>query len=249
MFWRFGGYAGVSAVDSLLDKPDVSLEEILDEPEVIQELTQKNNKLIEYLREDHVLKRLMDYVTAPSLVNEDDDTSESTDEKTAADGDQQAEGQEKTPDPLKEALDPEDLERAEGNRLRHAYIACELLASETWSILESIMLNQDHLRDFWGFLKRPPALDPLQASYFTKVNETLLDHKTEEMLGFIRSLDGAVPSILQHIDSPMIMDLLLKIISLEKIEGGQGTVDVSYYYNRELLRPLDDLYADFRVST
>lgn len=226
MFWRFGGYAGVSAVDSLLDKPDVSLEEILDEPEVIQELTQKNNKLIEYLREDNVLKRLMDYVTAPSLVNEDDDTNETTDGNTAADGDQ-AEDQEKTPDPLREALDPEDLERAEGNRLRHAYIACELLASETWSILESIMLNQDHLRDFWGFLERPPALDPLQASYFTKVNETLLDHKTEEMLGFIRSLDGAVPSILQHIDSPMIMDLLLKIISLEKVEGGQGTVDVS----------------------
>lgn len=237
MFWRFGGYAGVSAVDSLLDKPDVSLEEILDEPEVIQELTQKNNKLIEYLREDHILKRLMDYVTAPSLVNEDDDdgnddTNEPSGDKTSADDDQKTEGQKeeekedkKTPDLLKEALDPEDLERAEGNRLRHAYIACELLASETWSILESIMLNQDHLRDFWGFLKRPPALDPLQASYFTKVNETLLDHKTEEMLAFIRSLDGAVPSILQHIDSPMIMDLLLKIISLEKIEGGQGTVD------------------------
>lgn len=32
--------------------------------------------------------------------------------------------------------------------------------------------------------------------------------------------------MLQHVDSPMVMDLLLKIISLEKVDGGQGIVDV-----------------------
>ena len=31
--------------------------------------------------------------------------------------------------------------------------------------------------------------------------------------------------MLQHVDSPMVMDLLLKIISLEKADGGQGIVD------------------------
>ncbi|RJE16431.1 SIT4-Associating protein, partial [Aspergillus sclerotialis] len=65
MFWRFGGYASISTIDTLLDKPDVSLEELLDESEIIQELKQHNTKLIEYLREDNVLKRLMDYVIAP----------------------------------------------------------------------------------------------------------------------------------------------------------------------------------------
>jgi len=54
----------------------------------------------------------------------------------------------------------------------------------------------------------------------------LLDKKTEEMLDLFKSLDGAVKNMLQHVDSPMVMDLLLKIISLEKAEGGQGIVDV-----------------------
>lgn len=231
MFWRFGGYAGVSAIDALLDKPDVSLEELLDEPEVTQELNQNNNKLIEYLREDNVLKRLMDYVITPSLVNDDNELDDSDENATE-------EEKEKTTDPLKGALDPEDLERAENNRLRHAYVACELLSTPTWSIVESIMLNQDHLRDFWGFLRRPPPLDPLQASYFTKVNETMFDRKTEEMLEFFKSLEGILPAILQHIDNPMVMDLLLKIISLEKTEGGQGIVDVSLLkiFLRELLK-------------
>ncbi|KAE8133418.1 SIT4 phosphatase-associated protein-domain-containing protein [Aspergillus pseudotamarii] len=222
MFWRFGGYASISSIDTLLDKPDVSLEELLDESELIQELKQHNTKLIEYLRDDNVLKRLMDHVTAPSLVNEDDDEDDVNDTNGSKDATTE-EG--KRGDPLKDILDPEDLERAEKERLKRAYVACEILSAEVWSILDSIMLNPDHLRDFWGFLRRSPPLDSLQASYFTKVNETLFDRKTSEMLGFLKSLEGIIPAILQHIDNPMVMDLLLKIISLEKVEGGQGIVD------------------------
>ncbi|KAJ5375042.1 SIT4 phosphatase-associated protein family [Penicillium concentricum] len=232
MFWRFGGYANISTIDTLLDKPDVTLEELLDEPEIIQELKQLNTKLIEYLREDHVLKRLMDYVTAPSLVSDDEENDEDDaidaskkDKDDAASADQTDTDEEKEGDPLRDILDPEDLDKVEKNRLKHAYIACEILSSETWSILESMMANPSYLRDFWGFLRRSPPLDSLQASYFTKVNETLLDKKTEEMLEFLKTLDGIVPALLQHVDNPMVMDLLLKIISLEKAEGGQGTVD------------------------
>ncbi|KAJ5089642.1 SIT4 phosphatase-associated protein family [Penicillium argentinense] len=238
MFWRFGGYASISTIDTLLDKPDVTLEDLLDEPEITQELKQHNTKLIEYLREDHVLKRLMDYVTAPSLVNDDEENDDDTNEKqvakdSATDAGAEASTDEQTEkeqtktdsDPLKDVLDPEDLEKVEKNRIKHAYVACEILSSETYSILESIMESPNYLRDFWGFLRRPPPLDSLQASYFTKVNETLLDKKTEEMLDLLKSLDGIVAALLQHVDNPMVMDLLLKIISLEKAEGGQGTVD------------------------
>ncbi|KAJ5544252.1 hypothetical protein N7513_007063 [Penicillium frequentans] len=238
MFWRFGGYASISSIDTLLEKPEVTVEELLDEPEIIQELKQHNTKLIEYLREDHVLKRLMDYVTAPSLVNDDDDDDDDDDEEENAnekDASKDAgsaeqtnnndKDEEKESDPLKSVLDADDLERVEKSRLKHAYVACEILSSETWTILETIMENPAYLRDFWGFLRRPAPLDSLQASYFTKVNETLLDKKTEEMLDLLKTLDGIVPALLQHIDNPMVMDLLLKIISLEKAEGGQGTVD------------------------
>lgn len=238
MFWRFGGYASISTIDTLLDKPEVTLEDLLDEPEVIQELKQQNNKLIEYLREDHVLKRLMDYVTAPSLVNDDDEDDHDANEKEPAndasaetapaeqaDEKDKKEREAKESDSLKDVLGPDDLDKVEKARLKHAYVACEILSSETWSILESIMESPSYLRDFWGFVRRPPPLDSIQASYFTKVNETLLDKKTEEMLDFLKSLDGIVAALLQHIDNPMVMDLLLKIISLEKADGGQGTVD------------------------
>ncbi|KAI9700034.1 MAG: hypothetical protein M1836_002568 [Candelina mexicana] len=220
MFWRFGGYANISTLDTLLDKPDVTLEELLDESDLIQELKQHNTKLIEYLRDENVLRRLLEYVIAPK-------PPDAAEEGNALGSDQTHDG---SPEKKRGRLrtmsrGEEELEREEKTRLKYSYVACEVLSSETWSISEALMENQQHLRQLWEFMKRKPPLDPLQAGYFTKVNETLLDKKTEEMLEFFKSLDGVVLSILQHVDCPMVMDLLLKIISLEKAEGGQGIVD------------------------
>ncbi|KAI5310044.1 hypothetical protein KEM55_001873 [Ascosphaera atra] len=243
MFWRFGGYSSVSAIDTLLDKPDVTLEEILDESELMSELKQNNSKLIEYLREDDVLKRLLEYVTSPSLLKnetfEEEETSGEDDKKEGQDGradagkDQEGATRDTDEDARRDAReeealkqqDREDLEAAEKSRLRYAYIACEILSSSTWSIIETLLHHEEYLRRFWEFLSQPAPLDALQSGYFTKVNETLLESKTAEMLAFFRSIDGIVERMLLHVDNPMIMDLLLKIISLERAEGGLGIVE------------------------
>jgi SIT4-associating protein SAP185/190 len=223
MFWRFGGYATVSAIDNLLEKPDVTLEELLDESDLIQELKQHNTKLIEYLREDKILERLLRYVVAPKLEVVASEELEAAEGK----GKDSEKGKERSFSRPRETPE-EDEDEKEKKRNRYAYVAAEVLSSDNWSICESLMENQALLRKFWDFLSLPPPLDPLQASYFTKVNEALLDKKTEEMLDLFKSIDGAVKNMLQHVDSPMVMDLLLKIISLEKAEGGQGIVDVCF---------------------
>ena len=221
MFWRFGGYAQLSSLDSILDKPDVTVEELLDESDLIQELKQQNSKLIEYLRDEKVLERLLRYVIAPKPPTspKDDATSESF--KTEGFfGRVRARSTSVKSDP-----GDADESKEEKQRIKYAYVACEILSSEVWSISEAVLENQDSLRHFWHYIKQPAPLDPVQAGYFSKVNESLLDRKMEEMLDFFKSIDNVVTDMLQHVDCPMIMDLLLKMISLEKSEGGQGIVD------------------------
>lgn len=232
MFWRFGGYANISTLDTILDKPDVTLEELLDDSDLIQELKQCNTKLIEYLRDENVLRRLLEYVIAPPAPRPDDDGEDEIEEPTV---------QQRTLSPFKRSKEQkeksrrqeerEEWDKAEKARQKNAYLACEVLSSETWSILEALMENQQHLQVFWDFLKREPPLDPAEAGFFTKINETLLDKKTEETLQFIKSLDGIVPAMIRHVDCPMVMDLLLKMISMEKTEGGMGIVDVWNTFN------------------
>ncbi|KAJ7633140.1 SIT4 phosphatase-associated protein-domain-containing protein [Roridomyces roridus] len=62
MFWRFG-FHNASAIDSLLDKEDVSVESILDEDDLLQECKAQNTRLIDYFQRVDVLQRLLAYVT------------------------------------------------------------------------------------------------------------------------------------------------------------------------------------------
>ncbi|MBE7179763.1 MAG: hypothetical protein INR71_00900 [Terriglobus roseus] len=255
MFWRFGGYANISTLDTILDKPDVTVEELLDESDLIQELKQQNSKLIEFLRADAVLEKLLAYVVAPkverpaaspppppppprdeesepersreavvrkragsaldSFFGKGRSRSRSTGKPRADDGDGEAEAE------------GDDGEESKENkrRMKYAYVACEVLSSDVWSISEAVMEHRDALRSFWRYVKQPAPLDPVQAGYFTKVNECLLDRKTEEMLHLFKSIDNVVPDMLQHVDCPTVMDLLLKVVSLERSDGGQGIVD------------------------
>ncbi|KAJ9654050.1 sporulation-induced protein [Neophaeococcomyces mojaviensis] len=228
MFWRFGGYSNVSTIDTLLDKQTTTLEELLEEQDLIQELKSHHTKLIEFLRDDERLHTLLRYVVAPGPNVEEDELREGNGEE--------------------EIKFDEEQEKAEKKRLKYAFVACEILSCETWSITEALMSNTDFLKEFWDFLRRPAPVDPLQAGYFTKVNETLLEKKTEEMLDFFRSLPGIVPAILQHVDCPMVMDLLLKIISLEKTEGGAGIVE--WLHDQDLIPSLlSNLSQDCNSST
>jgi len=228
MFWRFGGYSNASTIDTLLDKQNTTLEDLLDEQDLVQELKSHHTKLIEFLREDERLHALLKYVVAPGPDFGSDELHEGNDDKEHKHDDEQ--------------------DKAEKKRLKYAFVACEILSCETWSITEALMSNTKFLREFWGFLRRPAPVDALQAGYFTKVNETLLEKKTEEMLDFFRSLPGIVPAILQHVDCPMVMDLLLKIISLEKSEGGAGIVE--WLHDQDLIpNLLSNLSPNCNAST
>lgn len=246
MFWRFGGYANISTIDTILDKPDFTLEELLDESDLIQELKQHNTKLIEYLREDNILERLLEYVVAPKLEVVE------TPEETADDDAKAKKGLLPFSRPRASSrstdVDNQDEEQ-EKKRNRYAFVACEILSSDTWSIYEALTENRQLIREFWKFLSRPAPLDPLQASYFTKVNESLFEKKTEEMMELLRSLPDAVPDLLRHVECPMIMDLLLKIIALDRNEGGQGVVEVCFAMHEILVAKADKFYSGCSPKT
>ncbi|PKS13118.1 hypothetical protein jhhlp_000460 [Lomentospora prolificans] len=227
MFWRFGGYANISTIDTLLDKPDFTLENLLDEADLLHEIKQHNAKLIEYLRDEPVLEQLLDYVVAPKLEpvtsTPENDDAPSDNEKAPSTNFPFARSRASS----RATSEPEEDE-GEKKRNRYAYVASEVLASDTWSIYEALMENGNLIRNFWQFLKRPSPLDPLQASYFTKVNEALFEKKTEEMIELLKSFPNAVADLLSHVECPMIMDLLLKVIALDRTEGGQGIVEWLY---------------------
>ncbi|XP_057763885.1 uncharacterized protein LOC130985117 [Salvia miltiorrhiza] len=62
MFWRMAGLSTASPVETILDKDDFTLEELLDEDEIIQECKALNGRLINFLRERAKVKQLVQYI-------------------------------------------------------------------------------------------------------------------------------------------------------------------------------------------
>lgn len=65
MFWRVSGLNSASPVDSILDKEAYSLEELLDEDELIQECKSLNARLTAYLKQRDTVEWLVRYLVEP----------------------------------------------------------------------------------------------------------------------------------------------------------------------------------------
>ncbi|PQQ21220.1 serine/threonine-protein phosphatase 6 regulatory subunit 3 [Prunus yedoensis var. nudiflora] len=62
MFWRMAGLSTASPVETILDKDNFTLEELLDEDEIIQECKSLNGRLINFLRERAQVEQLIRYI-------------------------------------------------------------------------------------------------------------------------------------------------------------------------------------------
>ncbi|KAI8839574.1 SIT4 phosphatase-associated protein-domain-containing protein [Chytridium lagenaria] len=182
MFWRFG-FPSASAIDALLDKETITIEDLFQEEELLQECKSHNAKLIEFLCRPNVLASLLSYITADDL----DDTKK---------------------------------------------FNCEIYA-----VCEAAISNTELLNEFWKLLDREAPLNPLQASYFSKVNNVFFQKKAGDcnkddvdpplhfqMVTFVKAQPNIIKKILTHIGTSAIADLLLKIISVEEVPEGQGVV-------------------------
>lgn len=70
-FWKTFGFHAVSAIDTILDGGDFTLEQLLDEEEILQETKSQNKKLLDFLVEPATLKKLVEYVTVEAKEEED----------------------------------------------------------------------------------------------------------------------------------------------------------------------------------
>ena len=67
---------------------------------------------------------------------------------------------------------------------RYPYVSSEVFACEIFPLCDAVTSNVELLTNFWTFLDRPAPLNPLHASYFSKVNGVLLQKKPAEVKSY-----------------------------------------------------------------
>uniref|UniRef100_A0A8B9FV82 Serine/threonine-protein phosphatase 6 regulatory subunit 3 n=1 Tax=Amazona collaria TaxID=241587 RepID=A0A8B9FV82_9PSIT len=189
MFWKFDLHSS-SHIDTLLEREDVTLKELMDEEDVLQECKAQNRKLIDFLLKLECLEDLVSFIIEEP---------------------------------------PQDMD--EQIRYKYPNISCELLTSDVSQINDRLGEEESLLMKLYSFLLNESPLNPLLASFFSKVLSILISRKPEEIVDFLKKKHDFVDLIIKHIGTSAIMDLLLRLLTC--IEPPQPRQEVLNWLNEE----------------
>ncbi|XP_070190281.1 serine/threonine-protein phosphatase 6 regulatory subunit 3-like isoform X3 [Littorina saxatilis] len=184
MFWKFNLLTS-SHVDTLLEKEDVTLRELMDEDDILQECKAQNRKLIDFLIQPENMEDMVKMITK----------------------------------------EPED-DVEEKLRFKYPNTACELLTSDVSQINDKLASDKELVDQLYSFLESEKPLNPLLASFFSKVMGLLITRKSEMIFEYLKAQKDFVGSLLHHIGTSAIMDLLLRLITcIESPETRRAVIE------------------------
>ncbi|KAJ8945940.1 hypothetical protein NQ318_016768 [Aromia moschata] len=176
MFWKYNNTSSSSQIEALLGKEDVTLQEVMDAEDIINECRVQNKILIDFLLKPEMMEELVTLTT-------------------------------KEP----------SIELDERVRFKYPNVACELLTCDVPALNERLASDEVLLDKLYTFLECDPPLNPLLASYFSKIMGVLIAKKTEQVLDFLKAKDTFITLLLKHLGTSAIMDLMLKLMT--QVEG------------------------------
>ncbi|XP_061629434.1 serine/threonine-protein phosphatase 6 regulatory subunit 3 isoform X10 [Phyllopteryx taeniolatus] len=189
MFWKFDLHA-TSHIDTLLERDDVRLTDIMDEEDVLQECKAQNHKLVDFLLRPQCMEDLVTFITQEPSADVEEDI-----------------------------------------KYKYPNISCELLTSDVSQINDRLVEDENLLMKLYSFLENEPPLNPLLASFFSKVLSILVGRKPEQIVEFLRKREDFVDLMIKHIGTSAIMDLLLRMLTC--IEPQVLRQDVLNWLNQE----------------
>eukprot|EP00731_Ephydatia_muelleri_P029817 Em0021g340a len=185
MFWKLS-FRQPSSIDTLLDKENLTLGEILEEGDVLQECKTQNRKLVDFLTRPEILEELVNLVSHEPPNN--------VDEKV---------------------------------RFKYPHLACELLTSDVYAIVEALSTNDKLLQVLWSFLDLNCVVNPLVGSFVSKVIIMLLLQKPTVIAAYIKNRTDFLPRFMSHLGTSAIMDLLLQLVAVP--EGEQTRLGLAVW--------------------
>lgn len=214
-FWKNFGFHSASTIDTLLEEKgaDLTLEELMDEPELIQECKSQNRKLIElfvlrfffFLLTVSPLLRCFHFFSlfVPLFFIWDSCTKRPQLEKI-----------------VHYVADVPDSDADEKQKEKYPLLCTEILCAEVWQFSDAIYNEKDLLTKLYAFLDKDPKEMTMEerkvGDNCARTISSLLLRKGTETLNFLRSYPDVVKKFVLHVCNTNILDYIVKLISADE---------------------------------
>ncbi|CAF3981873.1 unnamed protein product, partial [Didymodactylos carnosus] len=137
----------------------------------------------------------------------------------------------------------------ERKRFRYSHVVSELLSGD-FQRIQDTLLQQTNLDTLYSFLTLnetkqnddEPIVNPILASYFSRIMITLIIRRPQEILAYLKSKETFKDDILKHLDTTSIMNILYRLIS----DSGEYRSDAIQWY--EQINMIDSIIERFLQS-
>eukprot|EP01129_Flabellula_baltica_P001934 TRINITY_DN11826_c0_g1_i2.p1 TRINITY_DN11826_c0_g1~~TRINITY_DN11826_c0_g1_i2.p1 ORF type:complete len:292 (+),score=62.73 TRINITY_DN11826_c0_g1_i2:40-915(+) len=117
-----------------------------------------------------------------------------------------------------------DENESEDVRIRYPVISCEILASESQDIENSLFDNESLIERLYAYFEKE-KIDTGYGTLVIRILSSLLNSQVIRSIEFLKRNTNVVFNILKHVGSSVITDFFSHLISLEDRVEGFGTVD------------------------
>ncbi|KAH0922445.1 hypothetical protein HID58_022463, partial [Brassica napus] len=189
MFWKLTALSAASPVESILDKEDFTLEELLDEEDIIQECRALNSRLINFLRERAQVEQLLRFIV--------EESPEDADSKRA----------------FKYSISLNYFEPCIS--IRFPFISSEVLTCEIDVILKTLVEEEELMDLLFSFLEPNRSHSVMLAGYFSKVVICLMLRKTVPLMNYVKAHQNVFQQLVDLIGITSIMEVLVRLVGAD----------------------------------
>ncbi|VDN08832.1 unnamed protein product [Dibothriocephalus latus] len=108
-----------------------------------------------------------------------------------------------------------DLSCPSERQYQLAYLATEALTSETWTIQDALLQNEEALDGLYSILQTedPASLPPLTASFLHRILVYLSKWAGLELLSFLKSKPDFVDCVIRHMDKAAVPEIVYHLLN------------------------------------
>ena len=237
--WSISGISFASPLNDILDKESFTLEELLQEDELLQEIKGRNSRLIEFLTRDDIVEKILDYVISSPVDlrsrTREEIKSMLVERQLSTEGNRYEIVQR-----LSDAINVEQEGLDDFGRYKYPYMSCEVFCCEIPQILAKFEKNKDGststlLTKLFSVLDKEAPLDKYLAGYFEKIVDMLFRKMTPTMMAFVNENDGLVDDFMKHMDNYSTLQILQRLM-LPHIPFNMQSADLDVVESEEVAK-------------
>jgi serine/threonine-protein phosphatase 6 regulatory subunit 3 len=208
-----------SPIDTILDKEEYTLEELLDEDELIQECKSLNARLTTFLKQKEIVEKLVRRGGSPCPGAAPPVPPARPSALPPAAHPATLRCLPAPPAQVAFLVDDPPADSDAKRQFKYPFAACEIFCCEVEGVFNTLLESDNLLAALFDLLHRPRPLNSMLAGYFARVVGSLLLRRSADVMQYLQRRQELLGLLVHHVDTTSVAEVLARLVGADDPRG------------------------------